>query len=121
MSNAQLTASASMADGIANRAQKLRKGPLPYIGVFIRAMPDLWSPTNRAGWIPLVVAENKLANDKILERMQQVTQYPTWVMNYGGMKGSFQLQAAMAALINRTFVPEPKLEIEHMCILAGCR
>lgn len=78
------------------------------------------SPTNNRGWIPLVVAENKLGNQLVLDRMSQVTSFPAWVMNYGGMKGSPALQAALADLLQRTFVPEPTLDPESMCILAGC-
>ena len=68
-----------------------------------------------------MVAENKLSNDKVLARMSAVTSYPSWVMNYGGMKGSPALQAALAGLMNRTFVPYPELDPQNMCILAGCR
>lgn len=35
------------------------------------------------GWIPLVVAENKLGNEAVLERLKEVGDYPTSVMNYG--------------------------------------
>lgn len=36
------------------------------------------------GWIPLVVAENKLGNAAMLERMSAVQDYPTLVLNYSG-------------------------------------
>jgi 1-aminocyclopropane-1-carboxylate synthase len=78
------------------------------------------TPENPAGWVPLVVAENKLGNDIMLNRMNQVTSFPTWVMNYGGFKGTFQLQTAFAGLLNRTFVKEPVLEPDNFCILSGC-
>ena len=29
-------------EGVASRSMKLMKGPLPYIDVFIKAMPDIW-------------------------------------------------------------------------------
>ena len=29
-------------EGVAMRSHKLFKGPLPYIGAFMKAMPDLW-------------------------------------------------------------------------------
>ena len=79
------------------------------------------TPENPAGWVPLVVAENKLGNQIILDRMNQVTNFPTWVMNYGGFKGTYQLQSAFAGLLNRTFVKEPVLEPDNFCILSGCR
>lgn len=41
-------------------------------------------------------------------------------MNYGSMKGMPGLQAALAGLMQRTFVPEPPLNPSYMCILAGC-
>lgn len=78
------------------------------------------SPTNPKGWIPLVVAENKLGNQLVLDRMSQVTSFPAWVMNYGGMKGSPALQMALAELMQRTFVPKPTLDPQNVCILAGC-
>ena len=79
------------------------------------------SPSNPQGWIPLVVAENKLNNDLILNRMNQVHSFPTWVMNYGGFKGTIQLQSSFATLLNRTFVPrEPVLDPNNFCILSGC-
>jgi hypothetical protein len=68
-----------------------------------------------------VVAENKLCNDLVLERMERVRDYPPWVMNYGGMKGAPGLQAALAALMGRTFVREVDLEPSNVCISAGCR
>jgi 1-aminocyclopropane-1-carboxylate synthase len=52
--------------------------------------------------------------------MNQVTDFPTWVMNYGGFKGTFQLQNAFAGLLNRTFVQEPVLQPDNFCILSGC-
>lgn len=42
------------------------------------------SPDATDGWIPLVVAENKLSNQAVLDRLEAVKGYPTWVMNYGG-------------------------------------
>jgi 1-aminocyclopropane-1-carboxylate synthase len=56
----------------------------------------------------------------MLDRMNQVTSFPTWVMNYGGFKGTLQLQTAFAGLLNRTFVKEPILEPDNFCILSGC-
>lgn len=56
----------------------------------------------------------------MLNRMNQVTSFPTWVMNYGGFKGTFQLQTAFAGLLNRTFVKQPVLEPDNFCILSGC-
>lgn len=56
----------------------------------------------------------------MLNRIHQVTSFPTWVMNYGGFKGSLQLQTAFAGLLNRTFVKEPILKPENFCLLSGC-
>ena len=118
----QKPSSTQMMDGgVSRRSHKLMKGPLPYLDAFLKAMPDMYHPTtNTAGWIPLVVAENKLGNHLVLDRMAQITEFPPWVMNYGGFKGSMQLQSAFAGLLNRTFVPEPVLQPDNFCILGGC-
>ncbi len=42
------------------------------------------SESNPEGWVPLVIAENKLANDLVLEKVEAVKDYPPWVMNYAG-------------------------------------
>lgn len=99
----------------------LRKGPLSYIDVFIRAMPDLWSPDNRDGWIAVVVAENKLSGNKMfLDRMLAAPAPDQSVMNYGNMKGAFQCQKAICDLMNRTFVPRVSLTPQNLCIMSGC-
>lgn len=67
-----------------------------------------------------MVAENKLSDDKFLERMQQVDEVPGWVMRYGSMKGSPQLKAAMVRIMSHTFVRGPQLDPSCMCILSGC-
>ena len=36
------------------------------------------------GWIPLVVAENKLGSAAALERLEAVAGFPPAVMNYSG-------------------------------------
>lgn len=109
---------------ISERAIPLRKGPLSYIDVFIKAIPDLWSPENPDGWIAAVVAENKLRGNKLfLEQMvsmQQSSIPDQTVMNYGNMKGFPQLQKAFCDLMNRTFVPGVPLTPGNMCILSGC-
>jgi hypothetical protein len=40
--------------------------------------------TKKDGWIPLVVAENKLGNSMMLERLAKVVDYPPSVLNYSG-------------------------------------
>lgn len=106
---------------ISRRAEPLRKGPLSYIGVFIQAMPDLWSSDNPDGWIAVVVAENKLSGNKLfLDRMFQAPPADQSVMNYGNMKGMTQCQRAVCELMNRTFIPKVVLRPENLCILSGC-
>lgn len=39
--------------------------------------------SNPEGWIPLVVAENKLMGAPVLEKLAAVTDFPPAVMNYG--------------------------------------
>eukprot|EP00890_Picochlorum_soloecismus_P000397 jgi/Picsp_1/1358/NSC_04837-R2_transducin wd40 domain-containing protein len=106
---------------IAKRAASLRKGPLSYIDAFVKAIPDLWSEDNKSGWIPTVVAENKLeCNPMFFERMLRSSKPDGQVvMNYGNMKGMLQLQKAFIGLLNRTFVSGVQLEPEHVCLLSG--
>lgn len=90
-----------------------------WIACLATPLPTCRSPTNREGWIPLVMAENKLGNDAVLQRMALVPPAPAWVMNYGSMKGAPGLQAALAALMNHTFIKVPLLP-ENICISSGC-
>ena len=77
------------------------------------------SPSNTDGWIPLVVAENKLSNELMLERLNKVQNVPKHVLNYGGMKGMESLQHAVVSLMQDTFVPEPELDPNCVCLLSG--
>ena len=54
--------------------------PPPPLSVCSRRDPK----KNPDGWIPLVVAENKLGNAAVLERLTEVQGYPTAVLNYSG-------------------------------------
>lgn len=54
----------------------MMKSPCAHLSRDADARPD--------GWIPLVVAENKLGNAAMLERMAAVTDCPTLVLNYSG-------------------------------------
>lgn len=80
------------------------------------------SEENQAGWIPTVVAENKLeCNPMFFERMLKSSKPDGQiVMNYGNMKGMLPLQKAFTGLLNRTFAPGVQLNAaEHVCLLSG--
>ena len=51
------------------------------------------------GWIPLVVAENKLGNSLVLEKLEAVRGFPPAVMNYSGCvpHGVLNKSSALAA------------------------
>ncbi|GAB4823287.1 hypothetical protein N2152v2_010333 [Parachlorella kessleri] len=107
-------------ESVSKRSHKLMKPALPYIPVLLKAMQDPWSDGNPEGWIPLAVAENKLSNQEVLERLEAVKDYPTWVMNYAGIKGVPPLQQALAGLMERTFVRDVRINSEHVCLSVGC-
>ncbi|PRW59463.1 1-aminocyclopropane-1-carboxylate synthase [Chlorella sorokiniana] len=121
-----MTSAAASADerrGCSARSGRLLKPALSYIGRFLTAMQEgLWDPkTNPDGWIPLVVAENKLNNAEVLARLQEGSKdAPEWVMNYGSMRGVPQLQAAMARLLERFLLPGFTVDPSKLCISAGC-
>lgn len=109
--------------GCAARSGRLLKPALSYIGRFIEAMQEgLWDPkSNPDGWIPLVVAENKLNNAEVLARLQEGSKdAPEWVMNYGSMKGVPELQAVMARLLERFVAPGFSFDPSKLCISSGC-
>ena len=53
------------------------------------------SEGNPEGWIPLAVAENKLSNKEVLDKLEAVKDYPTWVMNYAGWVARFTTQKTL--------------------------
>lgn len=108
--------------GCSVRSGRLLKPMLSYIGALIRAQRDgIWDADARPdGWIPLVVAENKLGNAAMLERMAAVTDCPTLVLNYSGMKGIRELQVSLARLMERFFLPGHSVHPQHICISSGC-
>ena len=72
------------------------------------------------GWIPLVVAENKLGNDLVLQRLEAAGRgFPRAVMNYSGMKGTPELQGAMARLLERFLLPGHAVDPADLCISSG--
>ncbi|KAI7841266.1 hypothetical protein COHA_005039 [Chlorella ohadii] len=109
--------------GCSARSGRLLKPALSYIGRFIQAMQEgLWDPKKCPdGWIPLVVAENKLNNEEVLARLQEGSKdAPTWVMNYGSMRGVPELQSAMAGMLERFLLPGFAVDPSKLCISAGC-
>eukprot|EP00887_Chlorella_sp_A99_P006622 scaffold3.g6622.t1 len=93
-------------DGLSHRTAASMSGPLSYIGALFRALEEgIWDQhSNPDGWIPLVVAENKLSNAAVLARLNDVNDFPVQVMNYANMKGIPELQHALAGLMERTFL-----------------
>ncbi|KAL4458929.1 hypothetical protein ABPG75_013794 [Micractinium tetrahymenae] len=108
--------------GCSARSGRLLKPMLGYIRALIRAQQQgIWDAESRPdGWIPLVVAENKLGNAAMLERMAAVQDAPTMVLNYSGMKGIWELQVAMARLMEHFFLPGHSVDPQHICISSGC-
>ena len=102
----------------------LRFLPLPH-----RPPPPPHLPSSRPrrdpetcpeGWIPLVVAENKLGNDLVLQRLEAAGRgFPRAVMNYSGMKGTPELQGAMARLLERFLLPGHAVDPADLCISSG--
>lgn len=111
-----------VAAGCSARSERLLAPALSYIGQFIKAAGEgLWdAETKKDGWIPLVVAENKLGNSMMLERLAKVVDYPPSVLNYSGMKGVPECQAAVAGLMERHMLKGHSVDPNHIVIAAGC-
>ncbi len=112
--------------GLSARAARLRKPTLSYAKAFVSAMQEgLWEAGARPdGWIPLCIAEDKISNAPMLARLAAVAPpagaADEWVLNYGGFRGTPELQAALAALMSRTFAAgAPPVDPEHVCVGAG--
>ncbi|EFN53200.1 hypothetical protein CHLNCDRAFT_137035 [Chlorella variabilis] len=107
--------------GCSVRSDRLLKPALSYIAEFVKANAGgLWDAEKKKdGWIPLVVAENKLANSLVLERLEAAKGAPSSVLNYSSMKGMPECQAAMAGLLERHVVPGHKVEPGNVVIAAG--
>ncbi|PSC76648.1 1-aminocyclopropane-1-carboxylate synthase [Micractinium conductrix] len=108
--------------GCSARSNRLLKPMLSYIGAFIQAQSEgLWDAEAKPdGWIPLVVAENKLGNSLVLEKLEAVRGFPPAVMNYSGMKGIPEFQAAMASLLEEFVVRGHSVNPADLCISSGC-
>lgn len=109
-------------DGLSHRTAASMSGPLSYIGALFRALEEgIWDQhSNPDGWIPLVVAENKLSNAAVLARLNDVNDFPVQVMNYANMKGIPELQHALAGLMERTFLQGHAVNPAQVCIQSGC-
>ena len=72
------------------------------------------TPTPLAHW---QVAENKLNNVAVLDKLEAVTDMPSTVMNYANMKGIPELTTALAALMHHTFLPD--VELDPQCLVGA--
>jgi 1-aminocyclopropane-1-carboxylate synthase len=94
-------------------------------------MGDLYDPSdNSNGAILMSIAENKLCNETMLSRMQEVKCLPSSVMNYTDPTGVAALKVAMAdCLTDHVFCIDscssdgeevPRVKPEQLVISAGC-
>ena len=107
--------------GLAIRSDSLVGGQLSYIAKFVAALVDLWSEENKAGYICLCVAENKLGNELFRRRLELVEHYPSSVLNYDSTFGTEQFRKAIAKMVHRTFL-HGSIEFDEndLVVSAGC-
>lgn len=106
---------------LSQRGQRLvASPPFPeYLAEHIARQDSLYdAATNPAGYIPLSVAENKLAGDRLLRRMAAVEAVPEAVLGYGSMVGSPEFRRQLVRFLGRTVFGR-HFPPEQMAVLAG--
>ena len=91
---------------------------------FFTAWSNPYEPaTNPEGYLVLLVAENKLSWDMLRRRLDAAAaegkQLPAWVAGYNDFRGEERFRAALARMMETTFVHAP---VDKDCVLvqAGC-
>ena len=107
---------------LAPRSKLATKPALSYLDVFLEALDSQWSRRNPNGYVPLLIAENKLSADVIAKRVRKEARsvIPESALGYGSFRGSPEFRAAVASYASRTFARGCTLAPEDLCISAGC-
>lgn len=93
--------------------------PMPaYITEHFARAATPWDPDLcPAGYIGLCVAENKLNNAMLAQRLKKY-EVPARVLNYDAMNGNYEFRQRLASFMGRTFLKRD-FEPEQLAVLAG--
>lgn len=90
----------------------------PYIEAVKNAKSSQWSAANPNGYFLMAQAENILSFELIHHKMKECREVPLTVGLYGNFRGGERLRAAIAKMMERTFMGV-KVDANHICISSG--
>ncbi|MEW5316029.1 MAG: hypothetical protein WDW38_007421 [Sanguina aurantia] len=106
---------------LAPRASRAVKPALSYIQAFLDGQKRPWSlQDSDEGSIVMTMAENKLCNDMLQERILKLQGCPQDVLCYDDFTGKQRLREAMAQLLEDTFMKGISVSPSHLAVLTGC-
>mmetsp|Transcript_34825 Transcript_34825/g.76136 ORF Transcript_34825/g.76136 Transcript_34825/m.76136 type:complete len:432 (-) Transcript_34825:204-1499(-) len=108
------------AGGLSERGIKLTTPALSYLGHFLAAKSRPWTESDPDGYIPLVVAENRLSFDILRPKLQESLTLPHEIECYNDFSGIAPLKASIASMMSHTILPDVQVDVSDLFISAGC-
>ena len=94
---------------------------LPYVGRFFAALQDQYHPeTNPGGKLAMAVAENKLAQPLLAEKLAAFPGFSPAVFNYTASTGSPQLKTTLCSFLNAFVFKDCAVTPEQIVVAPGC-
>jgi len=106
---------------VSSRADNFVVGhSLPYVHRFVDAIKDPYTATNPNGKLVMAVAENKLAHDKLSERLNSFPGFTSAVFNYTMASGSPALKSSLVRFLSEFMFRGCDVRPENLIVAPGC-
>ncbi|KAK9811667.1 hypothetical protein WJX72_008020 [[Myrmecia] bisecta] len=102
-------------------AQSASKPLAPYFQAVLRLSARLWTPEDPEGNLIMAIAENRLSCNLLLDKLcSSGTSMPMDVFYYQDMRGIARLRAALAGLLQQSFMQGVPVDPDHIIVSSGC-
>jgi aspartate/methionine/tyrosine aminotransferase len=116
--------SSSASAGVSSRLHRIRAIPgHAYGGAHMALAKNLFTAANPSGNVPMAVAENRLLNKEMIDRLNAINHYPPYILCYTDSRGLPAVRMTVAEFLReRVFrlSPETPVHASNLTISDGC-